>query len=89
MRRVLPACWVPAGTEFAGRAVRQSYAVQTRGWDLAKATDQQMPTDDMDVDQVLDGMKRSLEPEARQPGFGPEVQPRPIDRLAAFLGRTP
>jgi len=65
----------------------------THGWDLAKATDQRMPADDVDVDQVLAGMKRSLKPEARQPGFGPEVQPppdaRPIDRLAAFLGRKP
>jgi uncharacterized protein (TIGR03086 family) len=63
------------------------------GWDLAKATGQQMPADDVDVDQVLDGMKRTLKPEARQPGFGPEVQAplgaRPIDQLAAFLGRTP
>jgi uncharacterized protein (TIGR03086 family) len=65
----------------------------THGWDLAKATGQQMPADDVDVDQVLRGMKRSLKPEARQPSFGPEVQPppdaRPIDQLAAFLGRTP
>ena len=65
----------------------------THGWDLARATGQQMPTDDVDVEQVLTGMKRSLRPEARKPGFGPEVQSSPdappIDRLAAFLGRQP
>jgi uncharacterized protein (TIGR03086 family) len=65
----------------------------THGWDLARATGQRMPADDVDVDQVLAGMKQSLTPEARGQGFGPEMQaPRdapPIDQLAAFLGRKP
>jgi uncharacterized protein (TIGR03086 family) len=65
--------------------------ILTHGWDLARATGQRMPADEVDVDQVLATMKRSLTPESRQPGFGPEVEaPRnaaPIDRLAAFLGR--
>ena len=65
----------------------------THGWDLAKATGQRMLATDGDVDQVLAAMKRSLKPEARQPGFGPEVEPPkdapPIDQLAAFLGRKP
>jgi len=67
--------------------------ILTHGWDLAKATGQRMPADDVDVDQVLAGMKQNLKPEARGQGFGPEMQaPRdapPIDRLAAFLGRKP
>ena len=65
----------------------------THSWDLAKATGQRMPADDVGVDQVLSGMRQSLKPQSRQPGFGPEVQPRkdapPIDKLAAFLGRQP
>ena len=65
----------------------------THEWDLATATGQHMPTDDVDVEQVLAEMKRSLKAEARKPGFGPEVEPPPnappIDRLAAFLGRHP
>ena len=63
----------------------------THGWDLAKATGQKMPADDVDVEPILEGMKKTLKPEARKPGFGPEVQPKPdaapIDQLAAFLGR--
>jgi uncharacterized protein (TIGR03086 family) len=65
----------------------------THAWDLAKATDQRMPADDVEVDAVLAGMKRTLKPEARKPNFGPESQAPsgapPIDRLAAFLGRHP
>jgi uncharacterized protein (TIGR03086 family) len=65
----------------------------THCWDLAKATGQRMPADDIEVDGVLAGMKQTLRPAARQPGFGPEVQAPegapPIDRLAAFLGRHP
>ncbi|HEY1294459.1 MAG TPA: TIGR03086 family protein, partial [Chloroflexota bacterium] len=60
---------------------------------LARATGQRMPADEVDVDEVLAAMKRSLKSEARQPGFGPEVKPpkdaQPIDQLAAFLGRKP
>jgi uncharacterized protein (TIGR03086 family) len=65
----------------------------THGWDLARATGQRLSVDDVDVDEVLDGMKKTLKPEARKPGFGPEVEAAegapPIDRLAAFLGRQP
>lgn len=65
----------------------------THGWDLAKATGQRMPVDEVDVDQVLAGMKRSLRPEARKPAFGPEVRSSksapPIEQLPAFLGRKP
>jgi uncharacterized protein (TIGR03086 family) len=65
----------------------------THGWDLARATGQRMPADDVDVDEILAGMQQTLRPEARQPNFGPEVQAPggapPIDRLAAFLGRHP
>lgn len=67
--------------------------ILTHGWDLARATEQRMPADDVDVDQVLAGMQKGLKPEARGDSFGPEVQPaqnaQPIDRLAAFLGRKP
>lgn len=65
----------------------------THSWDLAKATGQRMPADDVEVDGVLAGMKQTLKAEARQPNFGPEsTAPNgapPIDRLAAFLGRHP
>jgi uncharacterized protein (TIGR03086 family) len=63
------------------------------GWDLARATGQQLRVDDVEVDQLLSEMKKVLPAGARQPAFGPETLPRanaaPIDRLAAFLGRTP
>jgi uncharacterized protein (TIGR03086 family) len=63
----------------------------THTWDLARATGQRLSADDVDVNGVLAGMKQSLKPEARKPGFAPELQaPQeapPIDRLAAFLGR--
>src|SRR6266702_162658 len=63
----------------------------TNSWDLAKATGQSMPADDVEVDEVLTGMKQTLKPEARTPNFGPECNAPngapPIDRLAAFLGR--
>jgi len=65
----------------------------THTWDLAKATGQRMSADDVDVNGVLAGMKQTLKPEARQPGFAPEMQAPstapPIDQLAAFLGRQP
>jgi len=65
----------------------------THSWDLARATGQRMPADDVEVDEVLAVMKQSLKPEARTPGFGPEAEAPtgapPIDRLAAFLGRQP
>jgi uncharacterized protein (TIGR03086 family) len=65
----------------------------THGWDLAKATGQKMPADDVEVDGILAQMKQTLKPEARQPSFGPEAEAPagapPIDRLAAFLGRHP
>jgi len=67
--------------------------ILTHGWDLARATGQRMPVDDIDIDQVLAGMRQTLQPEARGKSFGPETQaPQDapaIDRLAAFLGRTP
>jgi uncharacterized protein (TIGR03086 family) len=65
----------------------------THGWDLAKATGQRMPADDVEVDGVLAIMKQTLKPDARKPAFGPETEAPngapPIDRLAAFLGRDP
>jgi uncharacterized protein (TIGR03086 family) len=65
----------------------------THTWDLARATGQRMAAEDIDVDAVLAGMKQTLTPEARQPGFAPEIpapnEAPPIDRLAAFLGRQP
>jgi hypothetical protein len=64
----------------------------THGWNLARATGQRMPADEVDVDQVLAGMKRSLKPAARQPGFGPEVKlPKeapPIDQWQRFLDES-
>jgi uncharacterized protein (TIGR03086 family) len=65
----------------------------THSWDLAKATGQRMPADDVEVDEVLVAMKQFLKPDARKPAFGPESQAPngapPIDQLAAFLGRQP
>lgn len=78
------------GSALATMAVSEILA---HGWDLAKATGQSMPADDVKVDEVLAAMKQTLKPEARNPAFGPETQaPKgapPIDQLAAFLGRHP
>ena len=63
------------------------------GWDLAKATGQQLPADDALMGELLTGMRQSLPAQARQSNFGPELEPPAgapgIDRLAAFLGRQP
>jgi uncharacterized protein (TIGR03086 family) len=63
-------------------------------WDLAKATGQQ-PAFDPDVVQAATQFAHSTMPKDRPPGmpFAPPV-PVPddlseLDRLAAFLGRTP
>jgi uncharacterized protein (TIGR03086 family) len=78
------------GSALATMAVTE---MLVHGWDLAQATGQQMPVDDVDVEQLLSEMKHVLPADARQPAFGPEVLPQrnaaPIDRLAAFLGRHP
>jgi uncharacterized protein (TIGR03086 family) len=76
------------GSALANMALSE---MLTHTWDLAKATGQRMPADDVEVDAILAGMKQTLKPEARKSTFGPEVQAPngapPIDRLAAFLGR--
>jgi uncharacterized protein (TIGR03086 family) len=86
---------VPAGT-LPGPALVQLRTVEmlVHGWDLARATDQQVPFPEELADHGLTfsrGMLTRL-PAGRQP-FGPS---RPvadeapaIDRLAALLGRTP
>jgi uncharacterized protein (TIGR03086 family) len=64
------------------------------GWDLAKATGQSFTVDD-DLVAHLDGFARqAVGPEVRGGGLiGPEVdapaKASTVDRLAAFLGRTP
>ena len=78
------------GSALATMAVSE---MLTHAWDLAKATGQRMPADDVEVDEILTAMRQSLKPEARNPAFGPEASvptgAPPIDRLAAFLGRNP
>jgi uncharacterized protein (TIGR03086 family) len=63
------------------------------GWDLAKATGQQLPIDQAIPEEILGGMRQNMPEQARQSAFGPEVPASEgapaIDRLAAFLGRKP
>ncbi len=64
------------------------------GWDLAKATGQQIDTNPELVAIVSETSRRIVQPEARQAGaFGQEVSAGPsasgLDRLVAFLGRKP
>jgi len=64
------------------------------GWDLAKATGQQLPIDQALVEEMLAETKPNFPPQARQSGaFGPMVTPPAnapaTDQLAAFLGRQP
>lgn len=66
----------------------------THGWDIAHATGQTPPYDDEVVQTAMDFARARLAGN-RGPGgaFGPSVpvpdDAPPIDRLAAFLGRTP
>lgn len=63
------------------------------GWDLAKATGQDVRFDDELARYCLDFLRAGLTEENRAPAFGWEVAvPRnasPIDELVAFSGRTP
>jgi uncharacterized protein (TIGR03086 family) len=88
-------CELPVGV-MPGRAALNLHLVETvaHAWDLAKATGQQ-PAFDPDVVQAAAQFARSTLPEDRPPGmpFAPPV-PVPddlseLDRLAAYLGRTP
>jgi uncharacterized protein (TIGR03086 family) len=64
------------------------------GWDLAKATGQQLESTPALVDMVSTLSRQIVSPDLRQRGaFAAEVQPAAaasdLDRLAAFLGREP
>jgi uncharacterized protein (TIGR03086 family) len=63
------------------------------GWDLAKATGQQLRVPDEIAEMMLERAKQTMKPEMRGKAFGPEVSvpdSTPVlDRLAAFLGRQP
>jgi uncharacterized protein (TIGR03086 family) len=86
---------VPAGT-LPGPAVVHLRIVETlvHGWDLARATSQQVPFPDDLAEPELTFSRDLLGrlPEGRQP-FAPSRpvadDAPPIDRLAALLGRTP
>jgi uncharacterized protein (TIGR03086 family) len=86
---------LPAGT-LPGPAVVHLRIVETlvHGWDLARATSQQVPFPDDLAEQELAFSRDLLGrlPEGRQP-FAPSRpvadDAPPIDRLAALLGRTP
>ena len=88
-------CELPFGV-MPGRAALAVHLVETvaHAWDLAKATGQQ-PAFDPDVIQAAAQFAHSTLPEDRPPGT-PFAAPVPVaddlsalDRLAAFLGRTP
>ena len=88
-------CELPIGV-MPGRAALNLHLVETvaHAWDLARATGQQ-PAFDPDVVQAATQFAHSTMPKDRPPGmpFAPPV-PVPddlseLDRLAAFLGRTP
>jgi uncharacterized protein (TIGR03086 family) len=67
----------------------------THGWDVAVATDQEIPFSEEEASETLARAERTLPPEYRgdQGAFGEEVEVDPdapaVDRLAAFLGRQP
>ena len=88
-------CELPFGV-MPGRAALSMHLVETvaHAWDLAKATGQQ-PAFDPDVVQAATQFAHSTLPEDRPPGT-PFAVPvlvaddlSELDRLAAFLGRTP
>jgi uncharacterized protein (TIGR03086 family) len=63
------------------------------GWDLARATGQDHVVDNDVVEAVWSSLHGKLPPEARGSGFGAEVtvpdDAPMIDRLVAYMGRTP
>ena len=68
---------------------------QVHGWDLARATGQDVPFGDDAARQALEAGRQMLKPEYRGPDqqFGAEVSApadaSPVDQLVAFLGRDP
>jgi uncharacterized protein (TIGR03086 family) len=64
----------------------------THGWDLARATSQQLAVPADIAERALAVARGHLTPELRSPAFGPEVTvpgDAPVmDRLAGFLGRA-
>jgi len=61
------------------------------GWDLAKATGQQLPLDDAVAEETFAEMNGKLPPEARGRAFGEERQApagaSALDKMAAYFGR--
>jgi len=69
--------------------------VLVHGWDLARATGQAVGFDDALAGEILGFARKTISDDTRAPRIGPEV-PAPdgadasaIDRLVAFMGRTP
>jgi uncharacterized protein (TIGR03086 family) len=69
--------------------------VLVHGWDLARATGQTVGFDDALAGEILGFARQTISDDTRAPRIGPEV-PAPdgasasaIDRLVAFMGRTP
>src|SRR5579862_6597366 len=79
-----------AGQFVAGMTLTE---LLTHGWDLARATGQRFGVDQAVAEELLNGIRGNIPPQARQTAFGPEVAAPPdapaTDRLAAYLGRQP
>jgi uncharacterized protein (TIGR03086 family) len=67
--------------------------IAVHGWDLARATGQQVDLDDDLADEVLAFARQTITDTTRAPRIGAEIAAGPgasaTDRLVAFLGRHP
>ena len=88
---------VMSGAEMPGTMIFNMTAMEyfTHGWDLATATGQTIPFTNDEAAAVLERARQTLPAEYRGPQFGfadevdvPEDAPA-IDRMIAFMGRTP
>ena len=85
------------GGELPGRMVFNMTLMEflTHGWDLARATGQQVPFSDDEASETLARAQQTLPPEYRGPdrAFGEIVDvpadAAPLDRLIGFMGRRP
>lgn len=92
MERIVPTPFGDLPGEVFARLLAFDLLMHT--WDLARTTDQDVPVPDEVVLDVDAFARQALTADLRGPGtFGPEVEApagaSPIDRLAAFSGRTP
>lgn len=96
-----PAAWEgmsrAGGVDFPGEVAGMVALTEVvvHGWDLARATGQTVGFDDALAGEILGFARQTISDDTRAPRIGPEV-PAPdgasasaIDRLVAFMGRTP